>query len=133
MFHQVSLGGLQINVVSLLLLNSFAFIMLFNKNCKMLYILFHLDPSYVNNNKNKFSTLSSADWNTIKGKGHIEILFTHRYQVNPCSSSQSSSRREMCEKRTAMARNEYILSLSATNAHMTRYFYKELEDIMSVS
>ena len=32
-----------------------------------------------------------------------------------------------------MARNDYILSLAAANAHMTRYFCKELEDIMSVS
>ena len=32
-----------------------------------------------------------------------------------------------------MARNEYILLLAAANAHMTRYFCKELEDIMSVS
>ena len=32
-----------------------------------------------------------------------------------------------------MSRNEYILSLAAANAHMTRYFCKELEDIMSVS
>lgn len=68
-----------------------------------------------------------------QGPHQFEILFTHRYQMNPCSPSQSSSRREMCEKRTAMARNEYILSLAATNAHMTRYFCKELEDIMSVS
>lgn len=32
-----------------------------------------------------------------------------------------------------MARNEYILSLAAANAHMTRYFCKELQEIMSVS
>ncbi|KAJ7393080.1 F-BAR and double SH3 domains protein 2 [Desmophyllum pertusum] len=45
--------------------------------------------------------------------------------------NKSSSRRETCERRTAMARNEYILSLAAANAHMTRYFCKELQEIMS--
>lgn len=45
--------------------------------------------------------------------------------------SKSSGRREMCERRTAMARNDYILSLAAANAHMTRYFCKELQEIMS--
>ena len=49
------------------------------------------------------------------------------------TSLQSSSRLEVCERRTAMARNDYILSLAAANAHMTRYFCKELQDIMSVS
>lgn len=47
--------------------------------------------------------------------------------------SQSSSRREICERRTAIARNEYILSLATANAHMTRYFCKDLPEIMSVS
>lgn len=47
--------------------------------------------------------------------------------------SQSSSRREICERRTAVARNEYILSLATANAHMTRYFCKDLQEIMSVS
>ncbi|KAL9973934.1 hypothetical protein ACROYT_G020455 [Oculina patagonica] len=45
--------------------------------------------------------------------------------------NKSSSRREICERRTAMARNDYILSLATANAHMTRYFCKELQDIMS--
>lgn len=45
--------------------------------------------------------------------------------------SKSSSRREICERRTAMARNDYILSLATANAHMTRYFCKDLQEIMS--
>ena len=32
-----------------------------------------------------------------------------------------------------MARNDYIMSLAAANAHMTRYYCKEMQDIMSVS
>ena len=47
--------------------------------------------------------------------------------------SQSSSRRDVCERRSAMARSDYIMSLAAANAHMTRYYCKEMQDIMSVS
>lgn len=87
----------------------------------------------MNQNTNKFLALPIADWNTFNTrvtlKYHLLIVISSR----SCSSSQSSSRREICERRTAMTRNEYILSLAAANAHMTRYFCKELEDIMSVS
>lgn len=45
--------------------------------------------------------------------------------------NKSSSRRDVCERRSAMARNDYIMSLAAANAHMTRYYCKEMQDIMS--
>ena len=92
----------------------------------------------MNQNKNKFSTLPTADWKSslmiyILTKVTLKSYLLRVINARSCSPSQSSSRRDVCERRTAMARNEYILSLAATNAHMTRYFCKELEDIMSVS
>ena len=87
----------------------------------------------MNQNKNKFSTLPIADWNTFNTRVISKYYLLRVLNVHFCSPSQSSSRREICERRAAMARNEYILSLAAANAHMTRYFCKELEDIMSVS
>ncbi|XP_074620153.1 F-BAR and double SH3 domains protein 2-like isoform X2 [Acropora palmata] len=45
--------------------------------------------------------------------------------------SKSSTRVEDCEKRSAVARNEYILALAAANAHMTRYFCNDLQEIMT--
>ncbi|XP_068718936.1 F-BAR and double SH3 domains protein 2-like [Montipora capricornis] len=47
------------------------------------------------------------------------------------NAMKSSDRLEICERRTATARNEYFLSLAAANAHMTRYFCKELQEIMT--
>lgn len=47
--------------------------------------------------------------------------------------NKSSNRKEMCSRRATMARNEYLLGLAAANAHMMRYYCKDLKEMMAVS
>jgi len=44
-----------------------------------------------------------------------------------------SSRREVLEEKSSGARNDYLLSLAAANAHQTRYFLVDLQNVMTVS
>ena len=44
-----------------------------------------------------------------------------------------SDRLKSCQKRTTVARNNYILSLSTTNAHLKRHSDKSFPQIMLVS
>jgi len=44
-----------------------------------------------------------------------------------------SSRREVLEEKSSGARNDYLLSLAAANAHQTRYFLVDLQNVMNVS
>ena len=46
---------------------------------------------------------------------------------------KSSDRLKACQKRTTVARNDYILSLATTNAHLKRHSTKDLPQIMLVS
>lgn len=39
----------------------------------------------------------------------------------------------MLEEKSSGARNDYLLSLAAANAHQTRYFLVDLQNIMNVS
>ena len=40
---------------------------------------------------------------------------------------------EMCSRRASIARNDYLLGLAAANAHMMRYYCKDLKEMMAVS
>ena len=46
---------------------------------------------------------------------------------------QVTSKREALEEKSAGARNDYILSLAAANAHQKRYFLVDLKLAMAVS
>lgn len=39
----------------------------------------------------------------------------------------------MLEEKSSGARNDYLLSLAAANAHQTRYFLVDLQNVMNVS
>ncbi|XP_032235677.2 F-BAR and double SH3 domains protein 2 [Nematostella vectensis] len=45
--------------------------------------------------------------------------------------SKSSNRKETSERRSTMARNEYLLCLAASNAHAMRYYCTDLQEIMN--
>jgi hypothetical protein len=44
--------------------------------------------------------------------------------------TQAESKLQLCEKRATVARNEYILSLAALNAHQERYYGTDLQQLM---
>ena len=46
---------------------------------------------------------------------------------------KSSDRLKACQKRTTVARNDYILCLSTTNAHLQKHAAKSFPQIMMVS
>ena len=46
---------------------------------------------------------------------------------------KSSDRLKACQKRTTVARNDYILCLSTTNAHLQKHAAKSFPQIMLVS
>ncbi len=46
--------------------------------------------------------------------------------------AQAESKLQLCEKRSVVARNEYILSLSALNAHQERYYVTDIPSLMQV-
>ncbi|XP_072161676.1 protein nervous wreck isoform X2 [Bemisia tabaci] len=46
------------------------------------------------------------------------------------NSAKVSSRRDALEEKSAGARNDYLLSLAAANAHQTRYFVVDLQNLM---
>jgi len=45
---------------------------------------------------------------------------------------QLNQRREACEVKSTAARNDYLLSLAATNAHLQRYYNNDTPDLMKV-
>ena len=45
---------------------------------------------------------------------------------------QSSDRLKECQKRSTVARNEYLLSLSGTNAHLNKFYSEDLMELMKV-
>ncbi|XP_025408787.1 F-BAR and double SH3 domains protein 2 isoform X2 [Sipha flava] len=47
------------------------------------------------------------------------------------NSVKVSSRREVLEEKSSGARNDYLLSLAAANAHQTRYFLVDLQNVMN--
>lgn len=44
-----------------------------------------------------------------------------------------SSKRDALEEKSTGARNDYLLSLAAANAHQNRYFVVDLQSTMQVS
>lgn len=46
---------------------------------------------------------------------------------------QVSSKRDALEEKSTGARNDYLLSLAAANAHQNRYFVVDLQSTMQVS
>lgn len=46
---------------------------------------------------------------------------------------QVSSKRDALEEKSTGARNDYLLSLAAANAHQNRYFVVDLQNTMQVS
>lgn len=55
---------------------------------------------------------------------------THRWFVH--AVVQVTSKREALEEKSTGARNDYLLSLAAANAHQTRYFVVDLQSTMQV-
>ncbi|XP_050521812.1 protein nervous wreck [Daktulosphaira vitifoliae] len=47
------------------------------------------------------------------------------------NSAKVSSRREVLEEKSSGARNDYLLSLAGANAHQTRYFLVDLQNVMN--
>lgn len=47
------------------------------------------------------------------------------------NSARVSSRRDQLEEKSSGARNDYLLSLAAANAHQTRYFVVDLQTAMT--
>jgi len=43
-----------------------------------------------------------------------------------------NQRREACEVKSTSARNDYLLSLAATNAHLQRYYHSDTPELMKV-
>jgi hypothetical protein len=45
---------------------------------------------------------------------------------------QLGSRRDLCEEKSAIARNAYLLQLASANAHQNRYFHVDLQNVVKV-
>ena len=45
---------------------------------------------------------------------------------------QLNQRREACEVKSTAARNDYLMSLAATNAHLQRYYNSDTPELMKV-
>ena len=45
---------------------------------------------------------------------------------------KASDRLKSCQKRTTVSRNDYLLSLETTNAHLKRHIEKDLPQLMMV-
>jgi len=45
---------------------------------------------------------------------------------------QLNQRREACEVKSTTARNDYLLSLAATNAHLQHYYNSDTPELMKV-
>lgn len=52
---------------------------------------------------------------------------------NLICNCQVSSKRDALEEKSTGARNDYLLSLAAANAHQNRYFVVDLQSTMQVS
>jgi len=50
-----------------------------------------------------------------------------------CFFSQLKTRMDGCESKATESRNEYILCMSAANAHQVRYFTTDLPNLIEVS
>ncbi|KAK2704358.1 protein nervous wreck-like isoform X2 [Artemia franciscana] len=48
------------------------------------------------------------------------------------SSQKLGSRKNLCDEKSASARNEYILALAASNAHQDRYFNTDLKEALQM-
>jgi F-BAR and double SH3 domains protein len=48
-------------------------------------------------------------------------------------SFQLNTRREACEVKSTAARNDYLLSLAAANAHVQRYYVSDTPELMKVA
>lgn len=57
----------------------------------------------------------------------IQIFYAKNYYF------QVSSKRDALEEKSTGARNDYLLSLAAANAHQNRYFVVDLQSTMQVS
>lgn len=57
----------------------------------------------------------------------IQIFYAKYYYF------QVSSKRDALEEKSTGARNDYLLSLAAANAHQNRYFVVDLQSTMQVS
>jgi len=53
--------------------------------------------------------------------------------INLIYNYQVSSKRDALEEKSTGARNDYLLSLAAANAHQNRYFVVDLQTTMQVS
>ena len=49
------------------------------------------------------------------------------------SNGQAESKLGLCEKRSTIARNDYLLTLAAVNAHQERYYSSDLPQLMTVN
>lgn len=49
-----------------------------------------------------------------------------------CLLCQASDRLKECQKRSTVARNEYLLSLSGSNAHLNKFYSEDLMELMKV-
>ncbi|CAD5120278.1 DgyrCDS8847 [Dimorphilus gyrociliatus] len=56
-------------------------------------------------------------------------LFTSMAQLQQ-KSAKLNARRETCDQKANIVRNDYILNIAASNAHQKRYFYVELPQLM---
>jgi len=50
----------------------------------------------------------------------------------PAVCVQLNQRREACEVKSTAARNDYLLSLTAANAHLQRYYNSDTPELMKV-
>lgn len=61
---------------------------------------------------------------------NCQTIVTHRWWLH--AIVQVTSKREALEEKSTGARNDYVLSLAAANAHQTRYFVVDLQSTMQV-
>lgn len=59
----------------------------------------------------------------------IESYFTVPHAFVP----QFSAKRDACDEKSAGARNDYLLTLAASNAHQRRYYEVDFERFLRVS
>ena len=79
------------------------------------------------------------DNNTTEEERHGTLFYSHSFVCRSkrdyalsSFASQVSLKREQMDDKSVGARNDYLLSLATANAHQTRYFVSDLQNIMQV-
>ena len=73
-------------------------------------------------------------FNSVQAQQFVNVIRCEEFHAFMLSCLvQLNSRKEACEMKSTASRNEYLLNLAATNAHLDTYYTCELPEVIKVS